>query len=66
VDSGFGDDVGVQAVTEIDGVDVVAGAKLACADQGTGCVAKEAMPWGRMLGAHLPFQIAVHDSKEDL
>lgn len=66
MDSGFGDDVGVQAVTEIDRVNVVAGAKLACADQGTGRVAKEAMPWGRMLGAHLPFQIAVHDSKEDL
>jgi hypothetical protein len=26
---GFGDDVGVEAVTEVDGVDVVAGAKLA-------------------------------------
>lgn len=50
MDSGFGDDVGVQAVTEIDRVDVVAGAKLACADQGTGYVAKEAMPWLVCLG----------------
>lgn len=66
MDSGFGDDVGVQAVAEIDGVDVVTGAKLACADQGTGSVAKQAVPWCRVFGAHLPFQIAVHDSKEDL
>ena len=29
--SGFGDNVGVEAVAEVDGVDVVAGAKLACA-----------------------------------
>jgi hypothetical protein len=35
VDGGFGDDVGVKAVAEVDGVDVVAGAKLACADHGT-------------------------------
>jgi hypothetical protein len=39
VDGGFGDDVGVQAVAEIDRVDVVTGAKLACAHRGTGCVA---------------------------
>ena len=31
MDSGFGDDVGVQAVAEVDGVDVIAGANLACA-----------------------------------
>jgi hypothetical protein len=31
VNGGFGDDVGVEAVTQVDGVDVVAGAKLACA-----------------------------------
>lgn len=31
MDGGFGDDVGVEAVAKIDGVDVVAGAKLACA-----------------------------------
>jgi hypothetical protein len=31
VNGGLGDDVGVQAVAEVDGVDVVAGAKLACA-----------------------------------
>lgn len=30
---GLGDDVGVQAVAKIDGVDVVTGAKLACAQQ---------------------------------
>ena len=66
MNGGLRNDVRVEAVAKVDGVDVVAGAKLACADQGTGCVAKEAMPWGRMLGAHLPFQIAVHDSKEDL
>jgi len=39
VDGGLGDDVGVQAVAEIDGVNVVTGAKLACADQGTGRIA---------------------------
>lgn len=39
MDGGLGDDVGVQAVAEIDGVDVVTGAKLACADQGTGRIA---------------------------
>jgi hypothetical protein len=31
VDGGFGDDVGVEAVAKVDRVDVVAGAKLACA-----------------------------------
>ena len=31
VDGGFGNDVCVQAVAEVDGVDVVTGAKLACA-----------------------------------
>jgi hypothetical protein len=31
VNSGFGNDVGVETVAEIDGVDVVADAKLACA-----------------------------------
>jgi hypothetical protein len=31
MDGGFGDDVGVEAVAEVDGVDVVTGAKLACA-----------------------------------
>jgi hypothetical protein len=66
VDSGFGDNVGVQAVAKIDGVDVVAGAKLACVDQDAGCVAKEAMPRQQSFGAHSPFQIAIHDSKEDL
>lgn len=34
MDSGFGDDVGVQAVAKVDRVDVVAGAELACAQQG--------------------------------
>jgi hypothetical protein len=34
MDSGFGNDVGVEAVTEVDGVDVVAGAKLALGQQG--------------------------------
>jgi hypothetical protein len=33
MDGGLGDDVGVEAVTEVDGVDVVAGAKLECADR---------------------------------
>lgn len=33
VNGGFGDDVGVETVTEVDGVDVVAGAKLATAQQ---------------------------------
>lgn len=31
MDGGFGDDVGVEAVAKINRVDVVAGAKLACA-----------------------------------
>ena len=31
VDGGLGDDVGVQAVAEVDGGDVIAGANLACA-----------------------------------
>lgn len=31
MNGGLGDDVGVQAVAEVDGVDVVTGAKLACA-----------------------------------
>ena len=31
VDGGLGDDVRVEAVAKVDGVDVVAGAKLACA-----------------------------------
>jgi hypothetical protein len=31
MDGGFGDDVGVETVAEVDGVDVVTGAKLACA-----------------------------------
>lgn len=31
VNGGFGNDVGVETVTEVDGVDVVAGAKLAIA-----------------------------------
>jgi len=66
VDGGLGDDVGVQAVAEIDGVDVVTGAKLACADQGTGRIAWIATPWHCMPGVGSPFQIAVHDSKEDL
>lgn len=30
MDGGFGDNVGIEAVAEVDGVDVVAGAKLAC------------------------------------
>ena len=33
MDSGFGDDVCVQAVAEVDGVDVVTGARLASASQ---------------------------------
>ena len=32
MDGGFRDDIGVEAVAEIDGVDVIAGAKLACAE----------------------------------
>jgi hypothetical protein len=31
VNGGLGDDVGVEAVAEVDGVNVVAGAKSACA-----------------------------------
>jgi hypothetical protein len=33
VNGGLGDDVGVEAVAKVDGVDVVAGAKLAYADR---------------------------------
>ena len=33
VDGGFGDDIGVEAVAEIDGVDIVTGAKLACVEE---------------------------------
>ena len=33
MDGGFGDDVRVQAVAEVDRVNVVAGAKLACNQQ---------------------------------
>lgn len=39
MDGGLRDDVGVQAVAEIDGVDVVTGAKLECVDQGMGRIA---------------------------
>lgn len=71
MDSGFGNDVGVQAVAEIDGVDVVAGAKLACAS-------REHQPRSECLyqiGArlpvkaetvHSPLKIAIHDGEEDL
>lgn len=43
--SGFGDDVGVQAVTEVDGVNVIAGAKLACAQQDAGHTVLRMVPY---------------------
>jgi hypothetical protein len=63
VDSGFGDDVCVQAVAEIDGVDVVAGAELACFIEGRAIGAICAMPRPSVCS---PFQIAVHNREEDL
>jgi hypothetical protein len=63
VDSGFGDDVCVEAVAEIDGVDVVAGVKLACASWDTGRRRNVLCTEPR---ASSPFQIAIHNSEEDL
>lgn len=66
MNGGLGDDVGVEAVAEVDGVNVVAGAKLACA----WCRGRRhgAGQPGRPLLAMLdsPFQIAVHDGEEYL
>lgn len=63
VDSGFGNDVGVQTVAEIDGVDVIAGAKLACAEDGS---APSSVCDDASSRCHSPFQITVHDGEEDL
>ena len=63
VNGGFGNDVGVETVAEINGVDVVAVAKLAYARQGSApSPACDDASWR----CHSPFQIAVHDGKEDL
>jgi hypothetical protein len=53
----FRNDVGVEAVAEIDWVDVVAAARLACT-RNDACLTSGWM--------HSPFQIAVHNSEEDL
>jgi hypothetical protein len=68
VDGGFGDDVCVQAVTEIDGVDVVAGAILACAQERVPSKARTtlAAPTASEYAVCSPFQIAVHDGEEHL
>ena len=63
VDSGFGDDVGVEAVAQVDRVDVVAGAKLASIEQ---VDAPSSICNHVSSRCHLPFQITVHDGKEDL
>ena len=49
----FGDNVGVQAVAEINRVDIVAGVRI-----------RLALPDTR--GSGSPFQIAVHNREEDL
>lgn len=65
MDGGFGDDVCVQAVAQINRVDVVAGAKLACARwYSLGRIVRHA-PWPAR-EYHSPFQVAVHDGEEDL
>lgn len=67
----LGDDVGVQAVAEVDGVDVVAisGKRMSAAGmaeknwpswEGQSWKQRDTR-WGR-----IPFQIAVHDGEEDL
>lgn len=75
----FGDDVGVQAVAEVDGVDVVTATQgtLSAAissrgefgvPRGEGRRQQTLSSRGRSLGAScdVPFQIAVHDGEEDL
>lgn len=59
MNSSFGDDVGVKTVAEVNGVDVV----TAASNQISLCVVADFR--GRNDG-NSPFQIAVHDSKEDL
>ena len=71
MNGGLGDDVGVQAVAEVDRVDVVTGAKLACARIWAHlaklelCEAVSSRDAWRA-GRHSPFQIAVHNGEEDL
>ena len=81
VDTGFGDDVGVQAVAEVNRVDVIAIIMLArhsdrdceTRDLSRRDASRVGKPstassgqLGRMIGMTVPFQIAVHDSEEDL
>jgi hypothetical protein len=72
VDGGFRDNVGVEAVAEVDGVDIVTGAKLALRSKGSG-VQRGCRTRGTFshkdtgkTALHSPFQIAVHDGEEDL
>ena len=70
VNGGLGDDVGVEAVAQVDGVNVVAGAKSACAWPARDGERPAAPSWALSArgsrGGDSPFQIAVHDGEEDL
>lgn len=70
MDSGFGNDVGVETVAEIDGVDIVAGANISsdteAEDAEDAVVYRCLKPHNAKWGINSPFQIAVHDSEENL
>ena len=61
MDSGFRDDVGVETVAEVDGVDIIAIERMqsaGCAGDGSGSFSRTAI--------HSPLQITVHDGEKDL
>lgn len=61
VDGSFRDDVGIQAVAQVDRVDVVAARK---GDPGQSLSLSFVCGWQE--GNHSPFQITVHDREENL
>lgn len=66
VNSGFGDDVGVEAVAEVDRVDVITIAQELSAHRILNTIANSASICPRNIFQNIPFQITVHDREEDL
>ena len=68
MNSGFGDDVCVETIAEVDRVDVVTVTNLACVQQDAGDNMSHALRSTQMQAPKLnsPFQITVHNREEHL
>ncbi len=74
MDTSFGNDVRVQSIAQVDGVDIVAAMmSVLCVDDATRTKGdglssnrrcRTTTPWIQV--PHSPFQVAVHDGEEDL